>query len=64
MVVIGNHNSSYVDKRFWRVELLGFPGGSVVKNPHSNAEDTCLISDQEDPLEEEIWQSTPVFLPR
>ena len=44
MVVIGNHSSSYVDKRFWRVELLGFPDGSVVKNPHSNAEDTCLIS--------------------
>ena len=26
----------------------GFPGGSVVKNPHANAGDTCLILDQED----------------
>ena len=43
MVVMGNNNSSYFGKRFWRVELLGFQGGSV-KNPPSNAEDTCLIS--------------------
>ena len=25
--------------------LLGFPGGSVVKNPHANAGDTDSVSD-------------------
>ena len=28
----------------WYLELQGFPGGSVVKNPPANAGDTCLIS--------------------
>ena len=36
---------------------MGFPGGSVVKNPPVNAGDTGLIPeirDQEDPLEKEM----------
>ena len=32
----------------------GFPGGSVVKNPPANAEDTSLSLGWEDPLEKEM----------
>ena len=39
------------------VVKMGFPGGSVVKNPPTNARDTDLILGWED-------QPTPVFLPR
>ena len=45
------------------IKLMGFPGGSVVKNPPANA-DVC----QFDPWVGKIpwrrrWQPTPVFLP-
>ena len=33
---------------------MGFPGGSMVKNPPANAGDTGLILGREDPLEEEM----------
>jgi len=33
---------------------VGFPGGSVVKNPPANAGDTVLILDRDDPLEKEM----------
>ena len=36
---------------------MGFPGGSVVKNPHASARDardTGSIPGQEDPLEKEM----------
>ena len=36
------------------VSLLGFPGGSVVKNPPTNATDAGSILGQEDPLEKEM----------
>ena len=34
--------------------ILGFPGGSVVKNLPTNAGDVGLISGWEDPLEKEM----------
>ena len=39
------------------INIVGFPGGSEVKNPPANAWDTGdvgLIPGQEDPLEEEM----------
>ena len=33
---------------------MGFPGGSVVKNPAANTGDMGSIPGQEDPLEKEI----------
>ena len=33
---------------------MGFPGGSVIKNPPANAGDTGLIPDWEDLLEKEM----------
>ena len=42
--------------------VLGFPGGSVVKNLPVNAGDVGSSLGWEDPLEKE-WQPTPVFLP-
>ena len=42
--------------------IPGFPGGSVVKNPPTNAGDTSLIPGLGRSLEKE-WQPTPVFLP-
>ena len=33
---------------------MGFPGGSVVKNPPANAGDADLTLSQNDPLENEI----------
>ena len=33
---------------------MGFPGGSVVKNPPASAEDASSIPGLEDPLEEEM----------
>ena len=41
--------------------ILGFPGGSVVKNPPANAEDTEYVS-QKYPLVQGM-ATTPVFLP-
>ena len=35
-------------------QILGFPGGSAVKNPLVNAGDTGLIPGSEDPLEKEM----------
>ena len=40
---------------------VGFPGGSVVKNPPANAEDTAWV--RKIPWRRK-WQPTPVFLPR
>ena len=34
--------------------MMGFPGGSVVKNPPANAGDTRLILGWEGPLEQEM----------
>ena len=41
---------------------LGFPGGSVVKNPPANAGDADSIRVRKLPWKRK-WQSTPVFLP-
>ena len=41
---------------------MGFPGGSVVKNPPAKQEKRAQALVQEDPLEKE-WQPTPIFLP-
>ena len=41
---------------------MGFSGGSVVKNPHTNAGDTGLIPGSENTLEKER-QHIPIFLP-
>ena len=40
----------------WRFTIidLGFPAGSVVKNPPANAGDLGSIPGSEDPLEEEV----------
>ena len=40
---------------------LGFPSGTLVKNPPANAGDTGLIPGLGDPLEEDM-QPTPLFL--
>ena len=42
--------------------MLGFPGGSVVKNPPAKQETQFQSLDQKDPLEKEM-APTPVFLP-
>ena len=41
---------------------MGFPGGSVVKNPPANAGDVGLILGWEDPLENKM-ATLSVFLP-
>ena len=43
--------------------LVGFPGGSVVKNPPVNAGDMGLIPGSEKIPWRRKWQPTPVFLP-
>ena len=40
---------------------MGFPGGSVVKNPPANAGDTGLIPGWEDPLEKEVATHSSVL---
>ena len=42
--------------------MLGFPGGSVVKNQPANAGDMDSVPGLEDPQRRK-WQTTPVFLP-
>ena len=43
---------------------MGFPGGSVVKNPPANAVDEDSIPGREDPLEKEmVTHFFSVFLP-
>ena len=43
-------------KRIYRAlfKTMGFPGGSVVKNPPAKQETQVQPLDQEDPLEEEM----------
>ena len=41
--------------------LLGFPGGSVVKNPPTNATDAGSVLGQEDPLEKEMATRSSVL---
>ena len=43
--------------------MLGFPGGSGVKNPPANAEDTGSIPRWERSPGEEKWQPASLFLP-
>ena len=43
--------------------ILGFPGGSVVKNPPDNVGDTGLIPGPQRFPWKRKWQPTPVFLP-
>ena len=43
------------------VPLLGFPGGSVVKNPPTNATDAGSVLGQEDPLEKEMATRSSVL---
>ena len=43
--------------------IVGFPSGSVVKNPLTNAGDVGLIPGSGRSPGEGIWQPTPVFLP-
>ena len=40
---------------------MGFPGGSVVKNPPANAGHTASIPESERPSGRRKWQPTPVF---
>ena len=40
-----------ITKKLKPLHLLGFPGGSVVKNPPANAETWVRSLGQEDPLE-------------
>ena len=47
---------------YWSTVNLGFPGGSVVKNPPANVGYMGSIPESEDPLEKK-WQPSPVFLP-
>ena len=42
---------------------MGFPDGSVVKNPPVKAEDMDLIPESGRSLKRRKWQPTPVFLP-
>ena len=42
---------------------MGFPGGSVVKNPPANTEDTGSIPRSKTIPSRRKWQPTPVFLP-
>ena len=42
--------------------FLGFPGGTVVKNPTGDTRDMGSVLSQEDPLRRK-WQPTPVFFP-
>ena len=52
--------------KLWAQRLLGFPGGSVVKNLPANAGDAGvmgLILGWGRSPEGKKWQSTPVFLP-
>ena len=44
------------------LSMLGFPGGSVIKNSPAKQETQFQSLDQEDPLEKEM-APTPVFLP-
>ena len=41
---------------------MGFPGGSVVKNPPAKQETQVQSLSQEDPWRKK-WQPTPIFLP-
>ena len=45
------------------VILMGFPGGSVIKNPPANAGDAGSIPGSGRCLCRRKWQPTPVFLP-
>ena len=40
---------------------MGFPGGSLVKNPSDNAGDVGLIPSWEDPLEKEMATPSSIF---
>ena len=40
---------------------MGFPGGSVVKNPPANAGDTVLSLCREDPLEKEMANHSSIL---
>ena len=40
---------------------MGFPGGSVVKNPPAKAEDARSIPGLEDPLEEEVANHSSIL---
>ena len=48
---------------FLIIVYLGFPGGSVVKNPPASAGDAGLIPGSGRSPGEGKWQPTPVFLP-
>ena len=43
--------------------ILGFPGGSVVKNPPANAGDAVSIPGSGRSSGRKKWQPTPVLLP-
>ena len=40
---------------------MGFPGGSVVKNPHANAEDVGQSLYRKDPLEKEMTTHSSIL---
>ena len=44
------------------IYLLGFPGGSMVKNPPANSGDAGSISGLRRSPQREKWQPTPAFL--
>ena len=48
-LINGNKNQFWL----WVTSILGFPGGSVVKNPPANAGDAGSILGQADPMEKE-----------
>ena len=41
--------------------MLGFPGGSVVKNPPTKAGDMAWSQSREDPLEKEMATHSSIF---
>ena len=47
----------------WTNNMLDFPGGSVVKNPLTNAEDVCLFPRSGRSSGEGNSNSLPIFLP-
>ena len=59
------HQQSILEEYFSLIDLQGFPGVSVVKNPPANvraAGDKVQSLGQKDALEEK-WQLIPMFLP-
>ena len=55
-------NISVLRDMCFTTKCVGFPGGSVVKNPPANVGDMVLIPGSGNPCRRK-WQPTSVFLP-